>query len=159
MWFSRLFYAGPKGRQRPALHCNISVKKSTHYQEIHVSRTLHFRIQYGTLKRKPHTRLEISVKKQSFMKSDINRLWTLWKKYKTRILCQKMTVVQEAEDLEFSPCVNTVSQPAYLGNEDIASFLVRVVWQQQCSCFISHPQLTPSCCSTFSSVPISHICQ
>lgn len=46
------------------------------------------------------------MKKQSLMRSEINRLWTLLKKYKTRILRQKMTVVQEAEDLEFPTAVN-----------------------------------------------------
>lgn len=57
-------------------------------------------------KEKSHTGLEIAMKKQSFMRNGINRLWALWKNYKPRILYQKMTVVQEVEDLEFPTCVN-----------------------------------------------------
>lgn len=106
------------------------------------------------------------MKQQSFMRNGINRLQTLWKKYKTRKNVPKNDCGPRGWRLRipylcklWPVWITSVSQSAYLGNEDIASFLVRVGWQQQCSCFISHPQLTPPCCSTFSSVPISHMYQ
>lgn len=47
----------------------------------------------------------------------------------------------------------SVSQFTYLENGDIASFLLRVVREKKCSCFISHSHLTPSCYSTSQQCP------